>query len=458
MQSTTLAVALIGSILVLLLRPGYALAAYIAALLWYPEYLRISIGTIDISAGRIVVTVLLLRCLFDNKLRRMFVWSRLDTLVTLSMVVYVGVYCITQSSELAIENRGGFLMDTWLVYITVRFVVTDKATLISFIKATSVPWAALAILGIVESVTHWQLFLPLTRFCPWQIPVDEIIVEGRWGLTRAMGPFSHSIMFGSCLVMFLPLIWSLRHQRGYWGKLAYPLSAAVIIGALSSMSSGPWVMLIAMIFCLAMERQKRWVKPLLILLLLSCIGIAIISNRPFYRVILNYANPIGGDWWNRAMLIDSAIADFGKWCWLGYGGQDPGWGAQVGDVSTDITNEFILMGVEYGMLGIIALCTVLATAFRGLVRAFKETTDKELQSVYWSLGSSLVSVIAVWQGVSFFGQMTALFYSILGMIGSSFALAKKDESSQHQLLGTGNTRYQYPTQNNILYAFDRTRK
>ena len=458
MQSTTLSVALIGSILVLVLRPPYALAAYIAALVWYPDYLRISIGTIDISVGRIVITVLLLRCLCNSQLRRNFIWSRLDTWVTLSMVIYVGIFCITRPLSPALENQGGFLMDTWLAYITVRLIVTDKAALISFIKATSVPLAALAILGIFECVTHTYFFLQLERFRSWNTPVDEIIVEGRWGLSRAMGPFSHSIMFGSCFVMFLPLIWSLRHQRGYWGKLAYPLSAAVIIGALSSMSSGPWVMLIVMIFCLAMERQKRWVKPLLILLVLSCIGIAIISNRPFYRVILSYANPIGGDWWHRAILMDCAIADFGKWCWLGYGGQDPGWGARVGDSSTDITNEFILAGVEYGMLGIIFLCAVLVTAFRGLVRSSRETTDKELKSLYWSLGSILFSIIVIWQSVSFFGPMTALFYSTLGIIASSFTFAKKDEGFQHQLLGTDNTRYQYPAQNNILCAFDGIRK
>ena len=58
--------------------------------------------------------------------------------------------------------------------------------------------------------------------------------------------------------------------------------------------------------------------------------------------------------------------------------------------------------------------------------------------------TSLVRVIVIWQGVSFFGQMPALFYSILGIIGASFGFAKKDESAQHQLLDTGNTRYRYP--------------
>jgi O-antigen ligase len=106
----------------------------------------------------------------------------------------------------------------------------------------------------------------------------------------------------------------------------------------------------------------------------------------------------------------------------GYGGKDPGWGEAIGKSVTDLNNEFLLAGVQYGILGLIALCVVLVAAFRGLVRAFRETTDEELHSLYWAMGSVLVGVIAIWQGVGFFGQMTTLFYSILGVIGASFSL------------------------------------
>ena len=90
MQGVTLTIALILSVLVIALRPKHAFVVYIVGLLWYPSYLAISIGTIDILVGRFVVAVLLMRCLFDDKIRTKFKWCRLDTLVTLSMVVYIG--------------------------------------------------------------------------------------------------------------------------------------------------------------------------------------------------------------------------------------------------------------------------------------------------------------------------------------------------------------------------------
>ncbi|GAH74168.1 unnamed protein product [marine sediment metagenome] len=59
MQGVTLTIAIIFSVLAVTVRPAYALGVYIAVLLWYPSYLPVRIGTLDIMAGRIVAAVLL---------------------------------------------------------------------------------------------------------------------------------------------------------------------------------------------------------------------------------------------------------------------------------------------------------------------------------------------------------------------------------------------------------------
>lgn len=440
MQGITLAIGILGSILALSLRPVYALGAYFGVLIWYPDYLRVSIGTIDISVGRIVVTVLLLRCLFDEGIRRKFVWSRFDKLVGLSMVVYVGMYCATRPFLPAFENRGGFLIDTWLTYLVVRLILTDKRALISFVKTIAVVLVPLAILGLIECITHHLYFYPLTRFRTWRPSTFdwESVGQKRWGLTRAIGPFSHFIMFGGCFAMFLPLIWALRHQRDYWGKLAYPLCGIVIVGCFSSMSSGSWSMLIVVVFCLALEKYKRWTKAVLVLFVVLCILAEFGSNRSLHYVLYDYANIGGGNYWQRVKLIDAAIENFDEWWLAGYGGIDPGWGSREGGYFwgrfTDMNNEFILAGAEYGILGIIALCAVLVAAFRGLVRAGNQTKDTQLKSLYWSMGSALVGLIVMMQGVSLFGQMTALFYSILGTIGASVSFTKYPDINGKKLL------------------------
>ena len=419
MQGVTLTFALVLSVLVITLRPKYAFVAYVIGLLWYPTYLAVSIGTIDILVGRFVVAVLLLRCYFDDGIRRKFTWNRLDTLVTLSMVVYVGAYLITQVNPIGqtLEGRAGFLMDTWCAYLAARFIVTDRTKLISIVKCISVALVPLAVLGVIESVTGWQPFAPLWRFSPW-FRGGRFVSEGRFGYARAVGPFSHAILFGGVFAMFLPLIYYLRHEKGDWRSLAYVFLGIALLGALSSMSSGPWVMVIVVVFCLVMEKHKQFVKPLFMLLVFSCISIGLASNRPFYHVIASWANPLGGAGYHRAKLIDLAIEHFDEWWMVGYGDKDPGWGPQLGMGRSDITNEYILNGVRYGILGVIALCAILAKAFRGLISTYRKMRDPAMKSLCWAFGSLLFSVAVAWMSVSFFGQLMTLVYCSIGMIGS----------------------------------------
>jgi hypothetical protein len=414
--------------------PAYALAAYVAALVWYPDYLRVSIGTIDISVGRIVVAVLLLRCLFDDRLRGKFIWSRLDSLVAVSMAIFVGIYCATYPLSAALENRGGFLMDTWFSYLAARLIINNKTGVISFAKVVGVVLAALAVLGMAEAVTHVQPYLVMRQYRPWETPRHGQL-DLRWGLTRAVGPFSHPIMFGGCFVMFLPIIWALRCERGNWRMWAYLLSGMIVLGAISSMSSGPGGMLAITTFCLGLEKHKRWVKPVLIWFFVTCILAEVASNRPLHHVLLSYGNLGRGDWYQRARLIDYAIRDFDTWWLAGYGGKDPGWGAMYGSV-TDVNNQFLLAGIECGILGVIALLAVFARALRDLVRAFEAAADEQLRSMYWSLGSVLIGVFVLWQGVSSFGQNNALFYIILGIMGSSVGFAQCTAATQHRFINS----------------------
>jgi len=335
------------------------------------------------------------------------------------MVVYVGAYLITQVNpvEQTLEGRAGFLMDTWCAYLAARFIVTDRSKLITIIKCISVALVPLAILGVIESFTGWQPFAPLWRFSPW-FRGGRYISEGRCGLARAVGPFSHAILFGGVFAMFLPLIYYLHREKGDWKSFSYIILIVAMLGALSSMSSGPWVMVIIVIFCLVMEKHRKLIKPMFMFFVFSCIVIGIASNRPFYHVIASWANPLGGAGWHRAKLIDLAIENFNDWWMVGYGEKDPGWGRFLGMGRTDVTNEYILNGVRYGILGVIAICAVLIESFRGLISTYRKLRYPALKSLCWAFGSLLFSVAIAWMSVSFFGQLSTLVYCSIGMIGS----------------------------------------
>jgi hypothetical protein len=416
MQNTILTFSIIASIFAIALKPKYAMVVYLTIVIWFPEYLRISIGTIDISCSRIVGAVLLTRCLFNNSIRSKFRWSRLDQFVIYSMAVYIGVPLITELKWSIFENLAGFFMDTWFAYMISRFIITDKEKLILVIKGISIVLIPLAVLGCIEAITGWQPFVPLKNLVPWLQATEEVENNLRWGFTRAVGPFNHPILFGGAFAIFLPLIYTLRHETNTWKTFTYALSAVAIAGALSSMSSGPWVMIIVILFCLFMENYRTWIKPILKMGIFSLVFIQVFSNRPFYHVIFSYVSLIGGAGYHRIRLIDLAIRDFGKWWLVGYGGKDPGWG--LGVSWSDITNEYIMAGVKYGLAGIIVLCLVLYVSLSSLKTAYRKDKDPYMKSIYWALGSFLIAVSIVWMSASFFGQLTTIFYCQLGIIGS----------------------------------------
>ena len=420
MQGITLLFAGIASVLVLYLRPAKAFAIYVAVLLMYPTFLVVQVGTLDISAGRIVVAVLLMRCICDSKLKAKFRWCRLDSWITFFAIMSFAIPVISwrQPVMYILENRSGALLDTFAAYFVGRFCLTDREAFVTTIKWIALTLAPVAILGIVESCTGWGPYHRLKIYCPW-LQVSEPTLNIRSRFYRAVGPFSHPILFGASFAMFMPLVYWLRHERGKWRKLAYILTLAAILGAASSMSSGPWMMVIFTIGFLALERFKYLVKPMIIFVIFSCFLIGIISNRPFYHVIVSKANPIGGSGWHRAKLIDCAIEDFDEWWLVGYGRRSPDWGRSLGMVWTDITNQYMMDGVQYGILGVVAICGILATSMHRMIQLYQSTRDPVLKSLCWAMGCIIGDLAISFNSAAFFGQAITLFYCIVGFAGSS---------------------------------------
>jgi hypothetical protein len=418
MQTLTLFVSLLGSVLVLVLRPARAFAVYVAILLWYPTFLSVPVGTLDFKAGRIVVAVLLLRCLANDNIRSSFKWSVIDSWVLFGVCVEMIVPFISYHFPFMqiLESRGGTLMDGFFAYLVARLCIKDRTELVTAIKWIGIAMIPIAFLGVVESFTGWMPFVPLRKYCPWNSKIGEITT--RHGFFRAIGPSGHPITFGASFAMFVPLIYWLRYREGISRSLCYFMTAMAVLGTVSSMSSGPLVLLLLIIVCLILEDFKEWVKPLIIFSVFSCIGIGIISNRPFYHVFASYVNPFGGTGWHRAKLIDLAIEHFNEWWLMGYGGLDPGWGPATGRDWTDVTNHYIIYGVMYGILGVIALVGVLVTSLIMMIRCYKIEKDPMLKSCFWALGGLIISFMISFNSFALFAQSGTLFICILGIAAS----------------------------------------
>ena len=81
MQGLTLTVALMISFFVLWKSPVYSLIAYVAALAWYPQYLTVSVGTVDFTLRRIVILAVFTKLFLQTDLPGRFRFILLDKLV-----------------------------------------------------------------------------------------------------------------------------------------------------------------------------------------------------------------------------------------------------------------------------------------------------------------------------------------------------------------------------------------
>lgn len=417
MEGVTLGIALLGALFVLFCRPVLGLCAYLAVMLLYPDYLRISVGTIDISAGRIVVTVLLLRCMLDSSTRKHFRWGTLDKLIVVSVVVDGATLLCTTPFEVWLENRCGSAIDTLFAYMAVRLVISDRASLVTVAKALAFMTLALAIHAVVECLTGWSLYAGLGKYCPWA-PGKGAAYQVRYGLNRAEGPSAETIMFGLTFVTVLPIIWLLRHQERPWKWLSYPLTASAVFGAAATISSGPYVSLALVISCLALERAKYLVRPALALLILACVTAEIISNRHFYDVVDRLTFNTATAWY-RSELFEIAVKKLPDYWTVGYGLIDPGWGPLIdGRNATDGVNDYVMHTVRHGLPGLLCFLAVLVAAGHRAAFAHKTTTDPWVRSCAWSLGSTLFSLAVAFFTVSLFTHMVSLFYVLLAMHGA----------------------------------------
>lgn len=413
----TLVVAATGVVAVLGLGVVGGLIAFLAILLVYPDYLRVSIGTIDISACRIVISALLLRCLADPRILRQFQWKTLDSLLVASMVVYALTLAFTTDLFQVLENRAGFVMDTLFVYLVVRFVVVDRVTFVTIAKAASLMAAFLALHAVIEMFTGLSLYTGLGQYCPWAA-TKGMEYQTRFGLNRAMGPPGETILFGLSFAALVPMIWMLRYEPPPWGRWAPLATAIACIGVGATVSSGPYLALLVVLACLALEYGKSLVRPLIVVVVLGCAAIEIFSNRHFYHVLAQFTmDPVSG--WYRARLIDVAIMKLPDYWLAGYGFEDPGWGPMINSLPrTDAVNDYIVQAIRHGVFGLLLYTLVLGRGLYDVIRCHALTASPWMKSCCWATGSTLLGLVFAMWSVSLFGQMTSQLYFLLGLHGA----------------------------------------
>lgn len=410
MIPVTIALTFVGAILALALRPGALPGILVGSMLLYPEYLRIPMGLSEMSAPRLIAMVGVLRLIAAGRLHgQRFVLADALLIATYLWSVLAQIAAGTSFSELA--THIGRFFDTVLMYGASRLALQSMKD----VRDTAIPLGlscvAMGFLGALESATQYSPFAGLERFRGWTW--IEKVPEFRMGFLRAKSSTSHSIYFGMAMAAVASFMWACSRSLP---RAAGIISVAMaVLGTLSSLSSGPLAGLMVCAVLAAFEYKRNWIKPALMLLVVTIVLVEVISDRHFYSVIdrLTFS---GGTAWYRGRLLEVGLAQWHEYWLVGVGPNIPHhWGKLIdGRKHVDIVNHFLLLAVYGGFLYPLLYLSTHVACVRTLVKALPFTHKPEEERFIFGMAAGIIAIDVASFTVGVFGPVMLTLHLMLG--------------------------------------------
>ncbi|MBI2924459.1 MAG: hypothetical protein HYY24_02010 [Verrucomicrobia bacterium] len=369
------------------------------------------LGAVSVFPVRVLILVGVVRGISRSEFRG-FRFTGADRIM-----LAFGIFCLISSVfhagvSAAFIFRAGLLMDTWGVYFLFRNWIRSWEEFPFFVTTLLFILIPLACFMSVEKLTGKNLFHYVSG-----LALEPELREGR---SRARGPFRHPIIAGTVAAAWLPLVFAL------WGthrKVVLIGSAASFLVVVACASSGPLMTLGAALGALYAWRFRSHLRALLWGAAVGVLLLQLAMQSPIWHIMTKIDLVGGSTGWHRAKLIDSAILYWKEWV---IGGTDHTrhWmpsGISWSTDHTDITNNYLKMGVIGGLPMMLAFIALILRSFKTLVSAMRAAPESrtDLHFQFWGLGASLFAHSVSMVGVSYFDQaVLAVFYSLVAMIAS----------------------------------------
>jgi hypothetical protein len=365
---------------------------------------RVIIGGLNWDFPRILVLAGWARLVLRGEMRKLQ-WSALDRCVIAFAISGTLIYFALYRTWDSFKYRLGWGYDVVAFYFFLRQVFhrdMDIRRVANSFSLLSVPVAAFFML---EFLTHRNVF-----------SVFGGISEFTWirdGRLRCQGAFAHPIIAGVFWGSIVPVIVS-----GWWSNrvgdraIAWVgLAGATVIVLASNSSTSIAALATSVLAILAFSLRKvmaplRWAGVALLF------ALHMVMKQPVWHLVCRFSAYDSSTGYHRFLVIDGAIRHFDEW-WLLGTESTANWEAE------DITNEYVLVAVEGGLLTLLCFAAVIVLAFREVGRAWRRNpADRWSVWTAWLLGATLFVHCSNFIGVSYFGQARMLFQLGLAMIGS----------------------------------------
>ncbi len=397
---TTILLTLAMAALLIFVPRKYFLLPFILTACFVPADQRIIIMALDFTPLRILVLVGFLK-IFMEKSPITIKPNRLDKMVFTWAICGAVVYCLQQMQTQAIIYKCGVLFDVIGLYWIFRKNINswdDIRLNLKFFAACSL---IMAVLVAIERATGKNPFEILGA-------VQTIVREQRF---RCQGSFPHSIMLGLFWGLLVPLFIGLamteKNKSYYWLCVV----ACVFIVAATA-SSTPILTLAVVIFALFGFQWRRVTPKAALLFLLMLCALHLVMKAPVWHLVSRVDIVGGSTGWHRYHIIDQAVKYFREWALVGtHTVEHWGW------VNSDLTNQYILEGVRGGLVTLILFLVLLFYVFKAILTASLKDPEHKHRWLSWCFFVAMIGHCVAFFGVSYFGQITMLWYMTLAVAG-----------------------------------------
>jgi hypothetical protein len=412
---------LLMGVLLIFLPRRFALVPVVMTVLYITLGQQVVVETLNFTPIRLLILFGWARLLF----RRDFFLTKvnvIDKVFILWAVVLMVTGTILESSMHGFINRLGVAYNALGFYFLFRCLIRDFEDIERAFKVILILSAPLAMFMLMERLTGLNIFAIFGGVPFW-------VVEREGGL-RAQGTFAHAILAGTFGASWLPVfivMWFKEKTDKLLAVMGFVLSTIITI---ASASSGPIITYALGILGLAMWPFRKNMRVIRWGILLGLIGLHLYMKAPVWYLISRISNLLGGTGWHRSQLITEAIRHFNEWWFVGtkYTAHWMAYTLKSNPDMVDITNQYLIEGVDGGIFRMILFIIIIIVCFRELGRALRsaESQPFHIRITLWSVGVVLFTHVLTFTSVSYWDQSVVFWYFLLAIISTISNLFSPD--------------------------------
>jgi hypothetical protein len=393
-------------VLAILLPRKYIIAPIMICVCYMNSSPGLIIGPAHLPPIRMLILLSLIRETIRGQIKPR--WNKLDQAFFFYSVWIALAYYLREQTFVAFNFLIGTAIDVTGGYTLARICISTQEDILFYLKTYAFIMIPFAVEMLIEQSKHFCIFSYVGA------PVTSYIRNGRY---RAYGTFSPIISgtFGAIgAILTIPLaIISSKSKVTYF----IAVFAGVVI-TFAGATSGAIMTLFYGLIALGCWYIRFQMKYIRIAAVFMIIILSLFMKAPIWYLIAKISDVLGGTGYHRAKIIDQAIRYFGEWWLCGISKTGYWMPYELGDGNADITNQFLMQGVNGGIVPMILYILIVVRAFKfiGIGMKNAQVLSNKEQLIIWGLGCTLFGHVATFFNVSYYNGFRVLFNIHLAVI------------------------------------------